>query len=882
MVKVKNRPAIARLSRKSLAANRTRNLIAVAAIALTSLLFTALFTIVMTLLNTFEQQNMRQAGGSAHGTFKSVTEEQMETLRGDPLVARSGARLFLGMPSDPPFNKAHVEVSYMEAACADMYFCTPTTGRLPAEGTDEMACDTRVLQLLGIEPVLGAQVTLPYYLGVNTTAPQPVTGTFTLCGWWEYDPATVASMVIVPRSYAEEVLAGYTSFGGDDMTGKWALNIDLKSAAHIEEDMTAILQNHGYQHEDRGAANYIAIGVNWSYVGAQLSGSVDPTSMVCLVSLLLVALFTGYLIIYNIFQISVSNDIRFYGLLKTIGTTPRQLKSIVRRQALVLSALGIPIGLLLGYLVGSVLAPLTLHTLRYDKTYRSTSPLIFVFATVFSLATVLISCRKPGRMAGRVSPIEAVRYTEGSGSTKALTRRSGSGTLAAMAAANLGRSKGKTALVVLSLSLAVVLMHITYSFSHGFDMDKYLRQWAVTDFIFSDARYFSQSRSDGSLTEEDIAAVEAQGLTKEAGRVYGSVAQAFVPEEFYSNSLVGSYYDEETLQQYFDSTEHDAEGRILTEVDVYGMEKLALDQLQVIDGDLSALYDPSRKAVAAVYFDDDYGNPESDSNCYAVGDTIRIRYVTRWELYDVRTGEVYEGDDIASDYINSRAAEFVESEYTVAAAVVVKNPMGFRNYGGPQFVLNAEVLQQDAAHPYLLNYLINAKPGADAAMETFLKDYTQNMAPSLDYESKQMYVEQFEGFRSMFLMLGGALSLVVGVVGVLNFLNAVLTSLMARRREFAVLQSIGMTGRQLKTMLVCEGLLYALLASAVSLVFSLLTGAVMEKGFGSLFWFFTYRFTLLPLLVITPIFVLLGVALPLITYRFTARQSIVERLRQSE
>ena len=62
----------------------------------------------------------------------------------------------------------------------------------------------------------------------------------------------------------------------------------------------------------------------------------------------------------------------------------------------------------------------------------------------------------------------------------------------------------------------------------------------------------------------------------------------------------------------------------------------------------------------------------------------------------------------------------------------------------------------------------------------------------------------------MFLLLGGALSFIVGLVGVLNFFNAVLTGIITRKREFAVLQSIGMTGRQRQTMLVYEGLFYAL------------------------------------------------------------------------
>ena len=69
-------------------------------------------------------------------------------------------------------------------------------------------------------------------------------------------------------------------------------------------------------------------------------------------AMLAIIIFTGYLIIYNVFQISVTNDIRFYGLLKTIGTTGRQIKTILRQQALLLSCIGIPIGLVAGWLVG--------------------------------------------------------------------------------------------------------------------------------------------------------------------------------------------------------------------------------------------------------------------------------------------------------------------------------------------------------------------------------------------------------------------------------------------------------------------------------------------------------------------------------------------------
>ena len=167
-------------------------------------------------------------------------------------------------------------------------------------------------------------------------------------------------------------------------------------------------------------------------------------------------------------------------------------------------------------------------------------------------------------------------------------------------------------------------------------------------------------------------------------------------------------------------------------------------------------------------------------------------------------------------------------------------------------------------------------------MQAFLEDYTEHTAPHLNFESKQGYVSTFLQLRSTFLLLGGVLSAVVALVGALNFLNAVLTSLLSRRREFAVLQAVGMTNRQLNVMLMTEGLLYALLAAAVSLALSLLAGAAMRTVVSDVLWFFTYRFSLLPLAVLTPVFVLLGLTLPAVCCRATQRQSIVDRLRQSE
>ena len=884
MQKVSNRKCVRRLAWKSLKANRMRNVIAVLAIVLTTVLFTSLFTIAGTIVYSYQQQTFRQVGGDMHGSFKDLTEEQMLALRDDPLIVKPAARLMLGMPMDPPFNKAHVEVSYMDEACAKGFFCWPEQGSLPAEGSDQIACDTRILKLLGVEPAVGAKITLPYNIG-PTNDPTQVTGEFTLSGWWEYDPAGMASQAIVPRSYVEQVLAGYDSKGEGDSTGLWTLEVYLKNAAHIEDDMRAILANSGYQTDDRSADNFIAIGVNWAYLGAQYSQSADMETILAIAALLLLIIFTGYLIIYNIFQISVTNDIRFYGLLKTIGTTPKQIRRMIRQQALSLSVIGIPLGLAAGYVTGNVLTPVIMENLSYHVTHSTANPLIFLGAAAFSLVTVVISCRKPGKMAGRVSPVEAVRYTENTGGKKAEKKGKNGGKVVSMALANLGRSKKKTVLVVLSLTLAVVLMQLTYTFANGFDMDKYLRSWVVSDFILGDASYFQVGNgffsAEKALPEEAVSVVEAHGGITDSGRVYGTTSgmQEFIPESRFRQN-----YDrnsEETVEYLLRAAERLPDGRIADRVDLYGMEDFALDQLNVVEGDLSALYDPGQNAIAAVYFTDDYDNVEPQSHWAKVGDEITIRYVDAWAYFDADTGEAIDDPETYPGSYVSRAASYRDVTYTVAACVTMRNSMSYRYAGSDQFVLNAEVFKRDSGTSGILNFLFDVEDGAEDDMEAFLADYTENVDISLDYESKQSYVDEFESFRGMFLMLGGALSFIIGLVGILNFLNAVLTGIITRRREFAVLQSIGMTGRQLKAMLVCEGLLYALFAILLSLLLSLLMGPVLQSALGSMFWFFTYRFSILPVLCMAPVFLLLGVLLPLAMYGTISRQSIVERLREA-
>lgn len=844
----------------------------------------ALFTISGSMIYTFQQNTFRQVGGRSHGGFKDLTLEQKELLEKDPLIKQSGSRLMLGIGSGDDFRKISAEFSYMDPVYQEDTFCIPEQGHTPKEGTKEAACDTRILNFLGIEPEIGTKITFTYTTGESN--PQEITDTFLLSGWWEYDPASPTSMVILPHSYVDAILDQYpdTAEGASTPPGKWSLNVFLDSTMHIEEDLNQILQNNGYQSDDPSADNYIKIGVNWAYAGAQLSANIDPELVIGVAIILILIIFTGYLIIYNIFQISVSGDIRFYGLLKTIGTTGRQIRQIIRRQALLLSIAGIPIGLIFGSIAGTLFTPVVISTYNTQKAYPILKPWFFIAAAAFSLATVLLSCKKPGKIAAKVSPIEAVRYTDSPSGRKLRKKGRHGGQPLRMALSNLGRNKKKTVLVVVSMTLAVVLLQSTYILAKGFDLDKYLSSFMVSDFIIGDAAYFHDHfrGSQTSLPEEDIKNIENGGQITESGRIYARMGgtETFVTEDAFRNQFQNQFLSEEDLNHALSISEHDDAGNVSTSIDLYGMEDYPLSLLDVIDGDLSDVFDPDKNAIAAVYLTDDYNNPLESTNYVKTGDTITLRYVSEWAYYDFETGEEIPEEDVET-YENAyieRPKTYQDISYQVVACVGVKNPMSYRFFSTCQFVLNAKVLQKDSKSADIMSYLFNTTPETLSSMSDYLADYTTTENPNLDYETKQAFVQEFDEMRNMYLLIGGSLSFVIGLVGILNFFNAILASINSRKREFAMLQSIGMTGKQLKTMLICEGLIYGASAIITSLILTLLLTPVLKNVINDMFWFFTFRFTILPVLIVVPIFALLGILLPNACYRNVSKQTIVERL----
>ena len=254
--------------------------------------------------------------------------------------------------------------------------------------------------------------------------------TFTLCGFWEGNESVYASMAWVSRPFIDEVTKGVVP-SKDQALGMHMAQVTLESDRNIEETMDGILAD-----TDLTGLEY---SVNLAY-SPEMNAGAFAESVPMYLGMILVFI-AGYLIIYNIFQISVAADVQFYGKVKTLGMTTKQIKKMIYSQANRLCLMGIPIGLIAGWLLGVVLVPVLMGTVEGEAVV-SANPVIFIGSAAFAWITVLISCLRPARMAGKISPIEALRMSDAADKGKRkVKKRRGKASLKKIAWSNLWRNK---------------------------------------------------------------------------------------------------------------------------------------------------------------------------------------------------------------------------------------------------------------------------------------------------------------------------------------------------------------------------------------------------------------------------------------------------------
>ena len=214
--------------------------------------------------------------------------------------------------------------------------------------------------------------------------------------------------------------------------------------------------------------------------------------------------------------------------------------------------------------------------------------------------------------------------------------------------------------------------------------------------------------------------------------------------------------------------------------------------MTLVAGDLAPLFQEDSNAIAVAVYTDDYGKVSNLDQYPPIGSTQTISYVEDGYYIDSRTGKKCVGST-PQEFLQYYVAQSRDVNYTVCAYVTIPYSMSYR-YGtfGHRFLLPVTRLAQDSQQePVPLFWLFDTPDtAAEDAAESYLSELTANDLSPLMYESKTTLREEFKSYQDMFLLLGGLLCAIIGLVGVLNFFNAIMTGILSRKREFAVFRQL--------------------------------------------------------------------------------------------
>lgn len=605
----------------------------------------------------------------------------------------------------------------------------------------------------------------------------------------------------------------------------------------------------------------------------------EPTTIFMGAVIIILFVFCGYLLIYNVFDIAVMQEIRRYGLYRTVGMSKRQVKKLINRQALWLSCIGIPLGLLVGYFIGKAALPKIMNI--FSSEYESVavnvepSPIIFVGAAVLAAFTVFLSTRKPVRVAANIPPIEAFRYVEAATGKRTMKKSTAGTSLPRLAWSNLGRNKRRSIFIVISLTLCVVLLNCVGIAADSVDIEKQVSYTIRTDYVVVNSA--STNGMEGftlreqALPNDVMEAINTQPGVTEASAVYKNTLDDANITYGFPMKVVSTEEAAETGVPFVITDmglnfNLGADGRPIC--NVYGMEETALSRMDIQEGetDAHALYEQMENGAGVLLgVQADRSTMKIDGNLdpLEIGDVITV-YKDGKAIMElpVLAKAAINGDDQETGYT-------ANGPYTVGA-------------DGLFLYLPSSIYEKIYDEPSIYKYSFNVDENERTNMTVFLENYITQVDTSLNYLSADSARENAQATRTMLQFVGGLIGIIFGVAGVLNLTNTIITTILARRHEFATMQSIGMTTKQLTQMMIWEGVYYAIGACIVGLILSMVLAYTVVRVLTGSIWYFTFHFTLLPAIIPCVVLLIVAAIVPVIALKVFNKGSIVEKLRVAE
>ena len=543
-----------------------------------------------------------------------------------------------------------------------------------------------------------------------------------------------------------------------------------------------------------------------------------------------VILLACVLVIYGVFYLSVIGRIHQFGQLRTIGVTKKQMKKFVSYEGRMLYLRAVPIGILIGGIAGYFIIPDGFHI------WNTLWIILLVFAVIYVIT--MVSVHKPARLAAAVSPMEALRYVSQDGmkksANKKLCRKLSPMGLGLM---NFSKNRKKAIVTMLSHSLGGILFMTAATYMSSFDKMKYTRQGYFADAEF----HIEYAQSAIELNENGMSGMQAEmPLDSEMVREISSLDGVKKVTEIKS---FGVRFDYPKNDEYGnDDMIYPLAEEETKEIAKY-LEDGSCDYDKLMSGDYILTADNDN--VAEIYGWE-----------FTVGDTIALHY--------------YDG------------SKMVEKDVTILGILNDEYNLGHDGLEGWFLMPEQAVLSwlsYDSLNAHLLVSTDTDKEETvqEALIEMLEKKSELNLET---YAERKIVYEQI--VNQMFAAISG-LAIFIMMFSILSMMNTLITNIVTRKQELAMLEAIGMNKIQIRKMLLGESLFLVLATVGVTTTIGTLSGYALGNMLYNMGAFYmAFQFPLNLAMIYVGVLIAVPLLITFVSMRSFSKEALVERLRGME
>lgn len=838
MLNNNNQKAVKRISQCSMKQNRIRNMFAVLAIILTTFMFTTVFSIGFSLAKNINIMMLREQGTKSTIFLNNPTKDQISKAENCKHINAAGIKINTGSGQSIKNSETIIALDYYNKTEYNENFLPAVSnieGNYPSDENEIMLSKAALDALDIMKPEIGMNISLIL---------EGYEKTFTLSGYFtDYSFTAGGFQGFVSKAYTDNL--GLTA----EKNGTLSMSSKTGSQSKLLEELSQALtlQNgqeieSSYDVQDENGSNLIV-----------------TISIIGLIGLIIIL--SGYLLIYNVMYISVTKDIRFYGMLKTIGTSPKQISKIVQNQAFRLSVFGIPIGIALGTITSFVIVPYALEMFGSGRngampTDISFNPFIYIGTVLFGIITVALSCRKPSRLASRVSPVEALKYN-GQNSEKIKPKKStDGGKLYKMAYRNVFREKKRAILVFASLFMGTMAFLSTNAFIGSMKLENYVNFYLPNDYTV-----YTNSGSSENSEEQEKSFVEAANKLAEDIKNIDGVEKVMVNRTVDANIK----FDEELFMPFIENTAED-KNEIQDMISYYNENPYAAPVIAV-DRNMMELY--NKKASQKI-----------DIDRFEKGEICFLGYVKTKEQANKVIGKNITLNDPKSNKsisLEVGTCPLYNEDYGINIGYY------WQLKGAPACILvSSSAIEKLSDNLSVDNIIADCDPKAESYVTKQIKELTKTNPSVLHLDIKSEMISDFKSSMTSMNVLTAGISIILILIGIINFINVMLTGVFTRKKEFAVIESVGMTKKQIRKMLMLEGIYYGVITIGLILTLgNAIVYAVARLAENTAdYAIFNYPWKLM--IGIAVVIMAICMIVPSAVYRIISKESVTERLRSGE